>query len=81
MEPVQAQTQPQKQEILSEPEKKTASKIATEPVYSAGQLAEHYTVFNTSKAVVIAALRIANKPFATLSEAKRIVNIFRNQEV
>ncbi len=75
----------QEKETLSEQEQKLPSKIpnktAIEPVYSATQLAEHYEVFGTSKAVVTAALRIVNKPFATLAEAKRIVNLFRNQEV
>lgn len=71
----------QEKENLSEPVKKIPSKIATEPVYSAAQLAEYYSVFGTSKAVVMTALRIANKPFATLAEAKRIVNIFRHQGV
>lgn len=71
----------QEKECLPEQKAKPLVKIAAEPVYSASQLAEHYSAFHTSKAVVTAALRIANKPFATLAEAKRIVNMFRNQEV
>lgn len=52
-----------------------------ESVYSAEELAENYKVFNTSKEIVEVALRMAGKKFATFSEAKAIIEKFKNKEV
>ena len=62
-------------------EKKPAKAKPVESEYTAEELAANYKVFKTSYAVVIVALRLAGKKTATLSEAKKIIEEFKNKEV
>ena len=55
--------------------------VPAESVYTAEELAENYKIFNTSHAIVAVALRLAGKKSATLTEAKDIINKFKNKEV
>lgn len=52
-----------------------------ESVYTAAELARNHKAFNTSKEIVIVAMRLAGKKTATISEAQRIINNFKNKEV
>lgn len=63
---------------------KAASAKATpevESVYTAEELASNHWVFNTSYEIVAVALRQAGKQSATIEEAKRIIEKFKNKEV
>lgn len=62
------------------PVKAKAAPVA-ESVYSAAELAENHKVFNTSREIVEVALRIAGKNTATMTEAKAIIEKFKNKEV
>lgn len=55
--------------------------IVVESVYSAKELADNYKVFNTSREIIVVALRQAKKETATVSEAKAIIEKFKNKEV
>lgn len=52
-----------------------------ESVYSASELADNYKLFGTSREIVAVALRCAGKKAATFSDAKRIIQNFKNKEV
>lgn len=52
-----------------------------ESLYSAAELASNYKLFNTSYEIVAVALRQAGKKAATLTEAKTIIDKFKNKEV
>lgn len=52
-----------------------------ESVYSAEELVKNHTVFKTSQEIVEVALRMAGKTHATFSEAKVIIEKFKNKEV
>ena len=52
-----------------------------ESVYTAAELIENHKVFNTSREIVEVALRIAGKEAATFTEAKTIIEKFKNKEV
>lgn len=67
----------------NEKAKSTAVKAApvNESVYSAEELAQNHKVFNTSYEIVAVALRLAGKQSATLTEAKQIIEKFKNKEV
>lgn len=54
---------------------------APESVYTAAELAESHKAFNTSREIVVVALRLAGKKQATLAEAKNIIEKFKNKEV
>lgn len=56
-------------------------KAVSESVYSAVELADNHKVFKTSREIVEVALRIAGKKTATFSEAKAIIEKFKNKEV
>lgn len=58
-----------------------AEKAAQESIYTATELADNYKVFGTFREIVVIALRKAGKETATLSEAKKIVDAFKNKEV
>ena len=64
-------------------EKPKAAPVApvNESIYSAEELASNYKLFNTSYEIVAVALRLAGKKAATLTEAKTIVEKFKNKEV
>lgn len=72
----------------TEPEKETpvvevpvAKAKEIESIYSAGELAKNHKLFKTSYEIVAVALRKAGKKEATLSEAKNIIENFKNREV
>lgn len=72
-------------------EKKAASKTVNETdvalaktnesVYTAEELAKNHKVFKTSYEIVTVALLRAGKKDATFSEAKKIIENFKNREV
>ena len=69
---------------ISEPVEKApveAVKPPQESVYTAAELADNYKVFGTFREIVVVALRIAGKETATFSEAKKIIDKFKNKEV
>ena len=62
------------------------AKVPVEPrvnesVYTAAELIENHKVFNTSREIVEVALLIAGKKTATFTEAKNIIDKFKNKEV
>lgn len=60
---------------------KEAPACVNESVYTAEELTANYKVFNTSREIVEVALRIAGKKSATFTEAKEIIEKFKNKEV
>lgn len=52
-----------------------------ESIYSAEELAKNHKLFKTSYEIVAVALRKAGKKEATFSEAKDIIEKFKNREV
>lgn len=52
-----------------------------ESVYTAEQLAGAHDVFGVRREIVVVALRLAGKKEATVSEAKAIIEKFKNKEV
>lgn len=58
-----------------------AAVTVNESVYTAEELAENHKVFNTSREIVVVALRVAGKKTATFPEAKAIIEKFKNKEV
>ncbi len=64
-----------------EPVTQTQSAKQAESVYEAAYLAKNHRALGTSYAIVATALKLAKKERATLSEAKKIVNNFKNKEV
>lgn len=50
-------------------------------VYTATELADNHKAFGTYREIVVVALRQAKKDAATFSEAKRIIDNFKNKEV
>ena len=52
-----------------------------ESVYTAQELAQNHKFFKTSYEIVDVALRMAGKQAATISEAKNIIENFKNREV
>ena len=59
----------------------TVQKAPNESVYSAEDLIANHKAFKTSKAIVKVALHQAGKKTATFSEAKTIIDKFKNKEV
>ena len=55
--------------------------IVVESLYSAKELADNYKIFNTSREIIVVALRQAKKETATVSEARAIIDKFKNKEV
>ena len=60
---------------------KTAAAGVAESVYTAEELAANHKAFNASFEIVTVALRMAGKKSATFSEAKAIIEKFKNKEV
>lgn len=54
---------------------------ANESVYTAEELAQNHKFFKTSYEIVAVALQMAGKKAATFSEAKKIIENFKNREV
>lgn len=49
--------------------------------YSASDLAQAHQMFNASYEIVVTALKVAGKENATVEEAAKIINNFKNKEV
>lgn len=58
-----------------------AKAASAESVYSAAELAANHKMFGVNRDIVVVALRKANKGFATVSEAKSIIDKFKKKEV
>lgn len=54
--------------------------VVVEDVYTAEQLAESHDFFHTSYEIVTVALRLAGKRKATISEARAIIEKFKNKK-
>lgn len=52
-----------------------------ESVYSASELAANHKIFGVNRDIVVVALRKAGKDFATVTEAKAIIDKFKKREV
>lgn len=59
----------------------TKAAVPAVSVYSAEELANNHKVFNTSREIVVVALRLAGKEKATVAEATTIIEKFKNKEV
>ena len=67
---------------VTEPKKEPEKAVkAQESIYSAEELAKAHNTFGTSYAIVATALRLAGKKEATITEAKKIIETFKNKEV
>ena len=58
-----------------------AQPVVNESVYTAEELARNHKLFKTSYEIVAVALRQAGKKAASFSEAKKIIENFKNREV
>ena len=58
-----------------------APKAVNESVYTAEELIQNHKVFNASREIVEVALRLAGKKSATFTEAKAVIDKFKNKEV
>lgn len=65
----------------SKPKAAPVTAPVNESVYTAKELAENHNVFKTSREIVEIALRLAGKKTATFTEAKAIIDKFKNKEV
>ena len=71
-------------EEIQEEAPKVETKVPAPPaesVYTAADLVENHKVFNASREIVSIALRMAGKDAATFTEAKNIIEKFKNKEV
>lgn len=71
-------TKAEKAETAAKPAKTAKEQ---ESVYSAAELARNHKVLGTSYEIVDVALKLAGKKTATLKEAQKIVDEFKNKEV
>ena len=69
--------------VTDEPVKETpiVNKHVNESVYTAEELAQNHKFFKTSYEIVVIALQSAGKKAATITEAKEIIENFKNKEV
>ena len=72
--------EPAKEAPVSTPETPVVP-VEKESVYSAEDLIANHKVFKTSKEIVAVALRLEGKKTATFTEAKAIIDKFKNKEV
>ena len=66
---------------MAEKKKAPVVPVKAESVYTAAELAKNHIILGTSYEIVAVALKLAKKKTATLSEAKKIINNFKNKEV
>ena len=59
----------------------SAAKVEKESVYTVDDLIANFKAFKTSKQIVAIAMRKSGKKNATFSEAKSIIEKFKNKEV
>ena len=73
----------EKVKAVAEPVKKApvAQPKVNESVYTAEELAQNHKFFKTSYEIVSVALQLAGKTAATITEAKNIIEKFKNREV
>ena len=71
------------EEVIIEVEEKRPAPVTrpAESVYTAEELAKNHKAFNTAREIVVVALRKAGKKTATFTEAKEIIEKFKNKEV
>ena len=69
--------------VAAEPvaEAPVVNKHVNESVYTAEELAQNHKFFKTSYEIVAVALQLAGKKSATVTEAKTIIEKFKNKEV
>ena len=69
--------------VAAEPVKEApvVHKHVNESVYTAEELAQNHKFFKTSYEIVTVALQTAGKKAATVTEAKNIIENFKNREV
>lgn len=61
---------------------KSVEKVdVNESIYTAEELVKNHAVLGTYREIVEVSLRLAGKKAATLSEAKTIIENFKNKEV
>lgn len=65
----------------SKPKESSAEPRVNESVYTAAELIDNHKVFNTSREIVAVALRLAGVKSATFTDAKNIIEKFKNKEV
>lgn len=58
----------------------TPTENTTESVYTVKELADNHKIFGTYREIVVVALRQAGKDTATVSEAKAIIDKFKNKK-
>lgn len=66
---------------MAKKEEATAQKYPQEQVYTAEQLAEACHIFDVRREIVVVSLRLAGKKTATVTEARTIIDDFKNKEV
>lgn len=66
---------------MAKKEEATALKYPQEQVYTAEQLTEACHIFGVRREIVVVALRLAGKKTATVTEARTIIDDFKNKEV
>lgn len=73
----------EQKEAVKAAEKKTAAKKTAQPadLYTAAELEKNHKIFGASREIVNVALRLAKKDKATIEEAKKIIDEFKNREV
>lgn len=59
----------------------TKEAAQTASVYSAAELADNHKMFGVNRDIVVAALKQAGKTFATVSEAKAIIDKYKSRKV
>ena len=71
-----------KAKVDTEPVKApVAQPKANESIYTSEELARNHKLFKTSYEIVAVALRKAGKKEASFTEAKKIIETFKNKEV
>lgn len=70
-----------KRKLTDEQEAVAQTQDPAESVYTAAELVKNHRVLNTSHAIVTVALRLAGVKEATVTEAKKIIEEFKNKEV
>lgn len=66
---------------MAEKKKAPAAPVKAESVYTAAELAQNHKILGTSYEIVVVAMRLAKKESATLTEAQKIIDKFKNKEV
>lgn len=70
-----------KRKLTDDQEAVVQTQDPAESVYTAAELVKNHRVLNTSHAIATVALRLAGVKEATVTEAKKIIEEFKNKEV